>query len=293
MPWCTTTLISRYNGFAYERVLGAIYRIRAALAPEQKNHIKPGPRSGLGMQRPDAGGDGSTLTLHKQMKDLAELFERTGITYWVDSGTLLGLIREGGFIEWDKDIDLSVWAEDLPALNRLRPELKEMGYDPWPSYMGPPYVLSLVPKKKDGRIAVNIGGHFKNGDTAYRLVWDVRKNKFPRKDPRHWINEVYRFPLHASVFLVRSRIGAKPLVGRWPWTHIIDPGYWAVPIELLEETKIHGPSGLRIPARAEEYLELRYGDWRVPVKDWDYQRDDGAYHSGIPGFLQKRNKGLK
>lgn len=268
--------------------MGSVYRVRTALAPARKNAHKPGPVSSNGMQKTRQDASPRPNSLKAQLKDLAALFEEAGITWWVDSGTLLGLVREGDFISWDKDIDLSVWAEDLPALNRLRPRLKQLGYDPWPSYTGPPYVLSLVPKKNDGKIAVNIGGHFKNGDTAYRLVWDVRKNRYPRNDPRFWLSEIYRFPLHVSVFLIRGRIGAKPLVGRWPWTHIIDPGYWAVPIALLKKTKIHKPSGFRIPAKAEQYLELRYGDWRTPVKDWDYQRDDGAYHRGVPEFLSSR-----
>ncbi len=241
------------------------------------------------MQRQEtAAGEEPDSVLAAQMDELAELLEKNGVDYWVDSGTLLGLIREGGFIKWDKDIDISVWAQDLRALNRLRPQFKKLGYTPWPSYTGPPYVLSLVPEKKDDRIAVNIGGYFLDDDTAYRLVWDVRKNSFARKDPRHWLSEIYRFPLHVSVFLVRSKIGARPLVGRWPWTYIIDPGYWAVPYRLLEKTKTHKPSGYRIPARTKEYLELRYGDWRKPVKDWDYKRDDGAYHSGVPAFLERK-----
>ncbi len=254
----------------------------APMVTIQKNAHKTGPLSSNGMHPQEAKSDPASSTMKTQMREITGLLEQAGIDYWVDSGTLLGLIREGDFIAWDKDIDLSIWADDLPALNRLRPQLKNLGYDPWPAYTGPPYVLSLVPTGEDRKekIAVNIGGQFHHEDMVYRLVWDVRKNRFPRKDPRHWLSEVYRFPLHVSVFLMRSRLGARPLVGRWPWTHIIEPGYWAVPYDLLKETKIH-ETGFRIPKRAEEYLTLRYGDWRKPVKDWDYKRDDGAYRSGV------------
>lgn len=255
---------------------------------EKNAHMK-GPVSQNGMHPEKPESDAPRSTMKAQMKELTDLLEEAGIAYWVDSGTLLGLVREGDFIAWDKDIDLSVWADELPRLDALRPRLKEMGYDPWPSYMGPPFVLSLVPRReqrKDGKIGINIGGHFKDEGKAYRLVWDVRKNRFARKDPRHWLSEIYRFPLHVSVFAARSRIGAKPLVGRWPWTLIIEPGYWEVPVALLEKTTRHGPTGFKIPVRAEEYLALRYGDWRTPVKDWDYKRDDGAYRSGVPAFLR-------
>ena len=48
------------------------------------------------------------LGLYQLMKDVHEVFTAKQITYWIDSGTLLGAVRHGGIIPWDNDIDVCI-----------------------------------------------------------------------------------------------------------------------------------------------------------------------------------------
>lgn len=47
---------------------------------------------------------------------LTEIFKELSINYFVDFGTLLGIVRDGELISWDDDIDFSIPSYDLSKL---------------------------------------------------------------------------------------------------------------------------------------------------------------------------------
>jgi hypothetical protein len=61
---------------------------------------------------------------------LDELFQRHKIRYWIDSGTLLGAVRDGHMIPWDADADIGMSSAALQRLRRtdLRSELDPQRY---------------------------------------------------------------------------------------------------------------------------------------------------------------------
>jgi len=63
----------------------------------------------------------------KFLKEVKEVLNRAGITFWPDWGTLLGFYREGDFIEFDPDIDLGVKREEQDKIREVIGELENIG----------------------------------------------------------------------------------------------------------------------------------------------------------------------
>lgn len=53
------------------------------------------------------------------LQKLLDVCEKYGLRIWADSGTLLGAVREGGYIPWDDDIDVVMFRNDYDYLVQI------------------------------------------------------------------------------------------------------------------------------------------------------------------------------
>ena len=56
------------------------------------------------------------------LKKLLEVCEKYHLRIWADGGTLLGTVRERGYIPWDDDIDMAMLRDDFDKLVQVAPK---------------------------------------------------------------------------------------------------------------------------------------------------------------------------
>jgi len=177
----------------------------------------------------------------KLLDDVTRVLERFKVPYFLEGGTLLGVVREQRLLPWDTDMDISM---DKVYQGRLLTAL---------------FVLIFKYRVSIKYYSCDIGPFKKN---EVRIVKVRNYSGFLRKGNAQ-----------LDVFLKRKEgdrffwtVGDKNMVLK----QAPAPFY-----EHLSTLDFNGkPYG--VPADYEAYLTFRYGDWKTPVKTWDFKKDDLA-----------------
>ncbi len=213
--------------------------------------------------------------LSPQLQLVAETAAAVGLPTWADTGTALGLARQGGTIHepGKDDIDLSVWEEDLSELHALGEALAEHGYaqERW-FWRGLPFKVKF----------------YRSDDTtSYPVDFKI----YRRLGGECWTPLVYHRrvrtkPLWSIARRLRERAernSQEMHLGRWPLGLWLGVHTFVVPARHFTQLEPWQDTPLWMPSDLEGLLELHYGDWRTPVSPWDSAAQDGAVRKGHPG----------
>ena len=152
------------------------------------------------------------------LKILLNILEKNNVLISPALGTLLGIIRDNNFIEWDEDIDLFVLEEDKDKLLNAFWDLKKEGFD-------------LVRVERAGLLySVIRNGEYIDFYIMEKLSPELRGS--------------------ADIFMLERHL-----------TDLIDWDFRGITI--------------KIPKDYEEFLNLRYGNWRIPVKYANFNMTKG------------------
>lgn len=230
---------------------------------------------------------------HPTFAAAAEAFKALNVPFWLDQGTLLGLVRDGKLLETDHDIDLGVWAEDY---KKVKPEfLRELKLEEAWLETYKPHQLTISSLTGEAKM-INIAFYRRSSGNARKKVYYPHSSLIA-----DLLIRIAVFSAHAAagtlgIKLTRSSrlhlaiLFAAKLIPAPFWRifgHLAGRSQYffkpyvimAVPEEFfmnLEQISVNSLK-LPVPSNPEAYLELKYGpDWRKPRQDWIFWKDDGA-----------------
>lgn len=224
-------------------------------------------------------------TTHAQLRLVTGLLEKHGLTHWLDCGTLLGVVRDGGPIPGDKDVDIGIWEHDLPALQRLAPRFEEIGYRMYGfQYNGWTYGVNVRDRQENDAV-VSFGVYGRHGRFAWRMASYMAPNPYPPGSPGFFIKGLFRYPVRRRATKLRTRRDIGQLARTWPYSRIVKIATWWVPLHLLDPVRPLAGSKYLGPADPEGLLSAHYGDWRRRVNDYIWWRDDRLVVHNTPAQL--------
>ncbi len=177
---------------------------------------------------------------HNLLFEVVDLLEKNDINYHLEGGTLLGLVRDTQLLPWDYDVDLSFFPDDAEKFLTVSNSLFFKGY-------------KVVKRRFKRDVFI-----FKKGDNRLLKVKPVLLSVVKEMIP--FFRKIY---VNLDIF-VKYIDNAKVYWQAKEKIMCVDKKYYASyeTIEYLGRT-------FRVPNHYKEYLTEKYGDWSVPVKEWD------------------------
>lgn len=169
-----------------------------------------------------------TLELAQEtMVAVSKYLEGHGVTLYLDSGTLLGLIRNGNLIPWDDDVDFAINSTEFPLATQLMANF-----------------LDIAPRKNeiDWKVLMISQGE---EDVCINIEFEPRKA------------DAYK-EFDISLQMRQHRNGRSELVS--------SAGIFDAASEHFTGHEALNAFGhiFSIPNKAEEFLSFMYGDWKKP-----------------------------
>jgi len=226
---------------------------------------------------------GMNLIKAQRVLDLiTNILSKTEYRFLLDQGTLLGLYRDGKFIDWDSDIDLAI-ISDHPnheivselsgVLKKSRINFRSFGQNIFIVVDGIPVGLNIYKRNKKNydfyftRVKFNYGLFsrvlYKIRNYSCQFYSDYFFNlKFADRIMPYLLtinfNKIFTTKIQNLFFQEETR-------------EVIIPSYF------FEKTSYLSFKGKKypIPFEAEQYLAFRYGEnWRVPDSKFYFFDDD-------------------
>lgn len=210
-------------------------------------------------------------------KEIKRVCDENNIKYFLDSGTLLGVVRHKGFIPWDDDMDIGMLREEYEKFIKIAPEKlgKEYFLQTWISDNNYPHAYSKV--RKLGTVYIenvskNSGAH--NELFVDIFPYDVFPNEeFERRDHGKRVM-CYRYALQMKNHVkpwVRHKKVWKRVIGKMKYIPYIIFSWTKNRTSLIREADAVNKkyNGKKTKYYYETTGGAPYGKWIVPTSCFD------------------------
>lgn len=183
------------------------------------------------------------------LQDIHALMTRNSIPYYCEAGTLLGLMRDKGFIKHDDDIDISIQAETVSPAVVLKIFL-DAGYSFLHAFRYEDFITEFTVLNKCG-LSIDVFFHKYANRAGYVCAWQPFWDA-NRSYPIETANSLVEFE-----FVAPSRL---------------------IPYEILGIITM-------IPENYVAVLESSYGSWQTPDKKYDTVNN--RVHRDMPDYAYR------
>ncbi len=198
----------------------------------------------------------------KLFKTIAKVFAKHDVKWWPDTGTLLGIWRDGDLMDRDNDVDLSVKIEDVTK--KFFDAIEEMN--------------------DDDNLKVEMGCHkhyvegFEKGEIEPINKWYKIHLTERTKDKEIFCDLLIWFPHKDTYFAWDGKLYRHKKANLEKFSSIVFKGV-----------------NIRIPKSIKPYLVELYGeDWETPNDKWKEHKDlwsigseDSSYMKEIKNYKYK------
>lgn len=215
--------------------------------------------------------------------------------WFLDSGSLLGIVRDCKFLSSDKGIDLSVIIASYndKRIELVREKFEELGFiTSRYVWNGITFKYCFSPNSKmDFFYAVDLHFFVVSGNEYicpqislnYNKGLVIRKLDVFLRNIRkgNSISRANTFAGRLKWYVAKTyrdlRYFNKPMdMSKYVKLNCGDTYFWVIPFDMYHGTAYSKHIQLRELLSPEDYLQYRYGDWRTPNPNWNTLRDDGG-----------------
>lgn len=220
--------------------------------------------------------------------ETASILGKYNIQWWLECGTLLGMVRQADYLEWENDVDLGGWSESLDVIRRpdlaadlarvgIRLVLQDYTATLW---KGEHVYLDINFYRVEGEYLI-MDRWIPNGRLAVLAKVMHRVACSPKYYDYSWSSNKKSVGINFSKFICQFIPPSwiiRVLEFLLPQCQSYSP--WRVPRKFFNgefKSRIFRDISVLVPPDSEGYLNYRYGNnWRIPNRDWDTETQDAT-----------------